>query len=329
MAGALIAALREARGLVVNTDSDGLLSAVLLARLASIQHRDPLPVVGFYDNERLWLGGGISFDQLHERPRDVLWADADVRISGAAVVSQHVVHHPDVPAIRQPPADVLLINPNYLDAAAWRPYRRKYPFSTAAWVWALHPDGLPSPGPRTAALTGLLWAQDGGHESVAAGRFRENCLEWALEIIQGLPLAPAAGFLRDLTAEDRVGRYRRDDAIVARACEAEEYLRSRLRATHAHNSGWQSQQWCFSMRQRPPLCDPSTDQGRRAIQAFVEAAAELIGQPTATVEPMRLAAQGVWQAVDPRDPGIELSTAFSLARTYQRRIACTVRMRSC
>lgn len=325
MSAALISAIETANGQVVNTDSDGLLSALLVNRL-SVEHAGrPLPVVGFYDNERLWLTEERSLGSVLDDPSATVWIDADVRVRGATVVSQHVVHHPDVPELREPPPDVVLINPNYLDHAAGRPYRGKYPFSTAAWIWALAPHGLPPVTPRTPTLTGLLWAQDGGHESVAEHRFRDNCLEWALDLVEGMPLAPAALALRGLAADARVGPYLRDEAIVGRAQQAEEVLRERLRGTAAASSGWQSQQWCFSARQRTPLCDPAAKEGLVTIQRFVDALAGLVGIPEQELAPTSMRARGRWQMV--RLPGqAPWDEAFSLARTYTDGIACTLDM---
>lgn len=325
MADALIAALSRCDGLIVNTDSDGLLSAILLARLSEVHRGVRLPVVGFYDNERLWLACGLALSAIERSASRWVFADADVRLKDAVVVSQHVVHHPAVPELRAPPSGLTLINPNYLDVARNRPYRAKYPFSTAAWIWALAPEGLPRPSPSTPDLTGLLWAQDGGHRSVAETSFRENCLHWALELLPELPLSQAAAGLRALAAEDRVGGYLRDDAIVARAESAEALIRQELRWARSRDQGWRNQQWCFSSRQQPPVWDPGSEEGRAAIQDFMDALGKVVGLRPPAVEPMRLAARGRWRRINLRRPPLQppWTRAFSLARTGENAIALT------
>lgn len=323
MSTVLLGALLAARGQVVNTDSDGLISALLLARLAALRET-ALPVIGFYDNERLWLSPDLPLSALIDDPKQVIFVDADVRLPGAVVVSQHVVHDVSVEAIAAPPVDVVLINPNYLDVAHGRSYRRKYPFSTAAWVWSLAPQGLPVLGPGTHLLTGLLWAQDGGHESVAEDKHRANCIEWATEMIDDFPLASAAHALRGLAADARVGEYRRDDAIVARAKAAEAEIRRLLAPSVGARAGWRSQQWCFAARQRSPIANPASDAGRHDIQRFLDAAAEVIGVPSVSVEPLLPAARGTWREVHLHRDEVEWDSAFSLAKTYQDRVACTL-----
>ena len=130
MAERLERAFGEVKGLVVNTDSDGLLAGVVLAHWAEQAHGRPLPIVGFYDTQRLWL------DEPSRGPDEVAWIDVDLRVPGATVVSQHIVTDERIGALREPPADVTLINPNHLVGAPTR-YRWKYPFSTTAWAWAL------------------------------------------------------------------------------------------------------------------------------------------------------------------------------------------------
>jgi hypothetical protein len=239
-----------------------------------------LPLLGFYDNERLWLRDGAALPDIACDAGSVIFADADVRLDGAVVVSQHVVHHPGIPALRQPPRRVELINPNYLDVAHGRAYREKYPFSTAAWIWALAPEGLPEPRPSTPLLTGLLWAQDGGHRSVAEGRFRANCLEWAIDLVEAMPLAPAARALKGLAAEDAVGDLTPDAAIQQRARVAEGEIRRKMGRSIARGS-WRNEQWCFSTRQQPPSSDPATPRGRVEAQRFLDAAATILSVTSA------------------------------------------------
>jgi hypothetical protein len=322
MAEALRAALIRASGVVINTDSDGLVSAILAGALARASGRPDLPVVGLYDNERLWLAPGLEVGDLLDDPEQVLYLDADVRIAGATVVSQHVVHDPRVAGLALPPPCVLL-NPNYLDIARGHPYRRKYPFSTAAWIWALGAVDLPPPpGPSTPLLTGLLWAQDGGHESVAEHAFRSNCLRWALDLIEDMPLASAARALQGMAAEDRVGPYHRDRAIVARA-EAAEVEMKKLMGNQAPATGWQSQQWCFAARGRTLVADPVTRHGRAQIERFLSAAAHLLGLVPPSLAPVRMAAVGRWCLHRVGQAPPDWASAFSAARTYADRIAHT------
>lgn len=177
--------LDDSIGIVVDADSDGLLTGALLSHeAAQAPTSRQLPIVGAYDMSNLWLQPDID---LRRDAGRLVFADADVRVDGARVLSNHIITVDGYPGLSAVPAGIELCNPNYdVPGLGQRSYRDKYPFSTAGWVWTLL--GRPPVTASTDPLAfGLLMAQDSAAENVE--RYERNCLAWEARLGPGNPYA--------------------------------------------------------------------------------------------------------------------------------------------
>lgn len=256
--------LPETSGLVIDADSDGLLSAAALARACEVLGCAVPAVVGVYDNERLWLHDGVT---AATELASLLWVDTDVRLPGARVISNHVLWGHGVPA---PPSEVL--NPNDL-LEGDRQYNQKYPFSTFVWIcWLLD---LEPPGDDDVLAHGLLWAQDGGVRNIRD--YSENCLRWALETLPESVLAPYAEPVQDPGTRQEAFRDIEDAASAA-----QDFVCAWV---DTDGLGWRNYQWSFADRPsakdrrlgRPGgvLADPASDHGRAMLAMVSYAFADI------------------------------------------------------
>jgi hypothetical protein len=205
--------LDDSIGIVVDADSDGLLTAALLSDEAALAPRGrQLPVVGAYDMSTLWLHPEVDLGR--DAPQ-LIFADADVRLDGARVLSNHIITVDGRPGLSTVPAGIELCNPNYdLPGFADRSYRNKYPFSTAGWVWTLL-ERAPVRSSDDPLTFGLLMAQDSALENVA--KYEENCLAWENRLGPGNPYA---GFYREVRQNGSVRALAQARTVIAQATTA-------------------------------------------------------------------------------------------------------------
>lgn len=199
--------------LVIDLDSDGILSALTLAGYLreAFPDRKPPEIVGGYDTNSLWLRPEWNdIDRLRD---ESLWLDAEIRVPGFAVVSNHIITNSAIPAIAQVPQDLVLFNPNYdlvgpLTAAmsnGGHRYDNKYPFSSVGYIRYLL--DMQPPASRTLGWA-LFMMQDSA--ILNSANYWENTYRWATKWMLGGPyshvyelLASHDGFRNQYSASKR------------------------------------------------------------------------------------------------------------------------------
>ena len=154
------------RKMVVGTDLDAMLSALLLSQYNNWD------IIGFYDFTTIYY----EKDQSIETLRQSVWVDLDVYRSEIASIGHHILTLEPNQVLN---GHVNSLNPNLIRNTSYRNFSKKYPLGTIHFLaWLL---GIDLPDDSNGKY--LFWLPDSSWINAQSHRFRENVSEWLTECI--------------------------------------------------------------------------------------------------------------------------------------------------